>query len=93
MMRKGQSGRHVPIPPPGMEISQLAIKLEWKKKWRDRRQLAIINNYHLPRKNASFDNIIWHGYPWGERFQMAVVGGRQVTGWNDRDHSDQKVSL
>ena len=35
--------------------------------------LAILDNYHLPRKNASFDNIIWHGHLWGGTFQMAVM--------------------
>ena len=42
----------------------------------------MIDNYYLPRKNATFDIIIWHGHLWGGRFQMAVVGGRQVTGGN-----------
>jgi hypothetical protein len=40
----------------------------------------MIDNYHLPRKNATFDIVILHGHPWGGRFQMAGVGERQVTG-------------
>jgi len=45
----------------------------------DSRSLAIFDNYHLPRKNARFDFIIWHGHLWGGRFQMSGVGERQVT--------------
>jgi hypothetical protein len=44
------------------------------------RYLAMFDNYHLPRKNARFDIIILRGRLWGGRFQMAVIGGRQVTG-------------
>jgi len=43
---------------------------------------ASFDNYHLPRKNASFDIIIWHRHLWGGRFQMAGVGERLVIGWN-----------
>ena len=45
----------------------------------------MFDNYHLPRGNASFDIIIWHGHLWGGRFQMAVIGERQVTGGNGRN--------
>ena len=31
--------------------------------------LAIINNYHLPRENASFDLVIWKGHLWGKDFR------------------------
>ena len=34
----------------------------------------MIDNYHLPRENASFHIVIWHGHMWGVRFQMAVIG-------------------
>jgi len=40
--------------------------------------LAIINNYHLPRKNASYRFVILRGDLWGGRFQMAVIGGARV---------------
>ena len=43
----------------------------------DSSSLAIINNYHHPRKNASFRFVILHGHLWGGKFQMAVVGERQ----------------
>jgi hypothetical protein len=52
----------------------------------------MIDNYHLPRKNATFDIVIWHRHLWGGRFQMAVViGERQVTGGNGRKISGQKA--
>ncbi|MBU4232709.1 MAG: hypothetical protein KKF43_09285 [Proteobacteria bacterium] len=51
---------------------------------RDNSLLAMIDNYHLSRENASFDIIIWHPHLWGGRFQMAVIGERQVTGGNGR---------
>jgi hypothetical protein len=54
----------------------------------EHRQLASFDNYHLPRKNASFDIIIWHWHLWGGRFQMAVMGERQVTGESGRESSD-----
>ena len=44
----------------------------------------MINNYHLTRKNTSFRFVILHRHPWGGRFQMAVIGERQVTGGNGR---------
>jgi len=50
--------------------------------------LAIIDNYHLSRKNASFDIIILRVYLWGGRFQMSVIGERVVTGGNGRESSD-----
>ena len=37
--------------------------------------LARFDNYHLPRKNATFDLHIWHWHLWGGRLQMAVIGG------------------
>jgi len=49
----------------------------------DSQQLAChctIDNYHLPRKIATFRFVILHGHLWGGRFQMAGVGERQVTG-------------
>jgi len=27
--------------------------------------LATINTYHLPRENASYRFVIWHGHLWG----------------------------
>jgi len=50
----------------------------------------MIDTYHLPRKNATFDIIIWHGHPWGGRFQMSVIKERQVTGGNGRGPSGQE---
>ena len=32
--------------------------------------LAILDNYHLPRKNASYRLVILHRHLWGGRFQM-----------------------
>jgi len=52
--------------------------------------LATIATYHLPRKNDSFDIIIWHGHLWGGRFQMAVIGERQGAGGNGRGPSGQE---
>ena len=40
-------------------------------------RLATLDNYHLPRKNASYRFVILRGHLWGERFQKAGVGGRQ----------------
>ena len=51
----------------------------------------MINNYHLPRKNASFRLVIWHGHLWGGRFRMAVIGERQVTGANGRNPQTEKL--
>jgi hypothetical protein len=54
------------IPPPGVEMSQLA-----KKNWGEKRNgwvaghLAMFDTYHLTRKNASYRFVIWHGHPWG----------------------------
>jgi hypothetical protein len=36
--------------------------------------------YHHPWKNASFRFVILRGHLWGGRFQMSVIGERQVTG-------------
>jgi len=52
--------------------------------------LAILDNYHLTRKNANFHIVIWHGHPWGGRFQMAGVGERLVAGANGRGPSGQE---
>ena len=49
--------------------------------------LAMIDNYHLTRKNATFRFVIWNGQLWGERFQMAVIGERLGTGGNGREPS------
>jgi len=46
----------------------------------DSSSLAMINNYHLTRKNTSYRFVILHGHLWGGRFQMAGVGERLVTG-------------
>ena len=56
----------------------------------DSKSLAMIDNYHLPRKNTSYRLVIWHGHLWGGIFQMSVVGERQVAGGNGRNLSDQK---
>jgi hypothetical protein len=54
----------------------------------DRRYLAMFDNYHLYGKNASYHLVIWHGPLWGGKFQMAVMGERQVTGESGRESSD-----
>jgi hypothetical protein len=54
-------------------------------------QLAMINNYRLSRKNATFRFVILHGHLWGGRFQMAVIGGRQVTGWIGRGFQAKRL--
>jgi hypothetical protein len=45
---------------------------------------SMIDNYRLPRKNASFRFVILHGHLWGGRFQMAVIAERQVAGGNGK---------
>jgi len=50
----------------------------------------MINNYHLPRKNASYHLVIWNGHLWGVGFQMAGVGERQISGGNGRGPSGQE---
>jgi len=55
----------------------------------EHRSLAILDNYHLPRKNASYHLVILRGHLWGERFQMAVIGERQFYGGNGRNLSGQ----
>ena len=45
--------------------------------------------YHLPLENATFRFVIWHGHPWGGRFQMSVIGERQVTG----PHSVRQIKI
>ena len=67
------------LPPPGVEMDNLAKKMGWKEKWMGSSSLAILDNYHLTRKNTSFRFVILHGHLWGGRFQMAGVGERQVT--------------
>ena len=34
---------------------------------------------------------ILHGHLWGGRFQMSVIGGRQVTGWIGRGLPGQEA--
>ena len=53
----------------------------------DAHYLAMSDNYHLPRKNASFHLAILRRHLWGGRFQIAVLGERQVTGVNGRGPS------
>ena len=62
-------------------------KMEWREKCMDSDYLATSDNYHLPRKNASYRFVIWNGQLWGERFQMAVIGERLGTGGNGREPS------
>jgi len=52
--------------------------------FKNSRSLAMFNNYHLPRKNASYHLIILRGHVWGGKFQMAAMGERQVTSGNGR---------
>jgi len=52
--------------------------------------LAILDNYHLPRKNACYHLVILRWHLWGGRFQMSVMGERQVTGWIGRGPSGQE---
>jgi hypothetical protein len=33
----------------------------------------MIDNYHLPRKNASYRFVIWHWHPWGGKFQAPMI--------------------
>jgi len=44
----------------------------------------MIDNYHLPRKNASYHIVILHGHLWGGRFQVAVIWERRVTSENSK---------
>ena len=83
-----ESRGHLKISPPGMEMGQQIKTLGAKEKRMDSRSLAICDNYHLPRKNASYRFIILHRHLWGGRFQMSGVGERQVTGENGRESSD-----
>ena len=50
----------------------------------------MIDNYHLPRKNASYRLVILRWHLWGGIFQMAVIGERQVTGENGRIFQTEK---
>jgi hypothetical protein len=43
------------IPPPSMEMGQLAKKLWWKEKWMDGRLLAKLLSYRCGGKNSTFD--------------------------------------
>jgi len=54
----------------------------------DSSSLAMFNNYHLTRKNASYHLDILRGHLWGGRFQMAVIGERSVTSGNGKGPSD-----
>jgi hypothetical protein len=47
MVRQRKSGRDMHIPPPGMEMGQLAKKLGWKEKWMDSRSLAMPETYRI----------------------------------------------
>lgn len=42
----------------------------------------MIDNYRLPRKDASFRFVILHRHLWGGKFQMSVIGERLVIGGN-----------
>ena len=53
----------------------------------------MFDTYHLPRKNASYHLVILRGHLWGGRFQMSVMGERQVTGGNGRGPSGRKVLI
>jgi hypothetical protein len=48
----------------------------------------MIDNYHLSRKNGSYHLVILRGHLWGERFQMVVMGERQVADGNGKESSD-----
>jgi len=66
-------------------------KLWWKEKWMDRISLAMIDNYHLTRKNATFRFVILHRHPWGGRFRVLKIEGGQNTGEKDRNPSGQEA--
>ena len=67
--------------PPGCQLGMCKRRQERLRADRPRSELlASFDNYHLPRKNDRFHLLIWHGHLWGGRFQMAVIGERQVTG-------------
>jgi hypothetical protein len=53
--------------------------------------LASFDNYHLPGKNTNYHLVIWHGHLWGGRFQMSVMGERQVSDGNVKNSSGQEV--
>jgi len=61
-----------------------------KEKWMNSNSLAILDNYHLPRKNASFRFVILHGHLWGGKVQMLGIAERQVTGGGGRILQGQK---
>jgi hypothetical protein len=48
-----------------MGMGPLAKKMEWEDKWMDSSSLAMIDNYHLTRKNARYGFVILHGHLWG----------------------------
>ena len=50
----------------------------------------MIDNYHLPRKNATFRFVILYAPLWGGRFQMSVIEERQVTAGKGRYPSGQE---
>jgi hypothetical protein len=33
----------------------------------------MIDNYHLPRKNATYHLVIWHGHLWGGKSQAPMI--------------------
>jgi len=46
MVRQGKGRGVMHVPPPGVEMGQLAKKkLWWKEKWMDCRSLATVNNF------------------------------------------------
>jgi hypothetical protein len=51
----------------------------------------MVDNYHLTRKNASFDFLILHQHLWGGRFQMSMVGERQIIRGKGRSFAGQEV--
>ena len=81
------------IPPPGVEMSQLANTLGWKEKLMDSDYLATFDNYRLPCKNASYHLVILCGHLWGGKFQVALIEKPQVTGGNGANPSSRKVSI
>jgi len=47
----------------------------------------MIDNYQLPRKNASFHMIILHRHPLGGKFQLLKIEGGQEAEGNGRNFS------
>ena len=53
----------------------------------------MIDNYHLPVKNASLHIVIWHGHLWGERFQVSAFQRRRIVGRADRGSLGGKEAI